>query len=221
MDPPITYSPTSSTSLPNSPQISSRLRTSAIRARSESPLISRVHKDDTDPTEDDEESAFFATADLADALPSLPDHLLSDDPEDTQEHLEFLPEDLVHSGPVSDKMPQACIFVANLDAGKSDTQLFESMVNYFSTYGQIAEVKIDRDNLNRPFAFVQFSVIRDARRALRDAQGAVIDSRVVRLEEAKVVRTLRAKYNPNWSADNVQNHFKKFGYLEDFAMLRH
>ncbi|KAJ3076915.1 hypothetical protein HDU98_011011 [Podochytrium sp. JEL0797] len=117
-------------------------------------------------------------------------------------------------------MPQACIFVANLDSTKTDNELFEKVWQHFVQWGELSEVKMDRDTANRPFAFVQFKNIAEAKRALLEAQGDSIDGREIRIEPAKVIRTLRVKYNPNWNPRDVKTHFSKFGHIEDFKLLR-
>ncbi|KAJ3135747.1 hypothetical protein HK100_002437 [Physocladia obscura] len=125
------------------------------------------------------------------------------------------------SGPVVPNMPQACIFVANLDSSKTDNDLFSSMWSHFTKWGAINEIKMDRDIANRPFAFVQFKNIGDAKRALQEAQRDSIDDREIRIEMANVIRTLRVKFNPNWDCNAVEDHFSKFGPIEDFTVLRY
>ncbi|KAJ3202963.1 hypothetical protein HDU82_006947 [Entophlyctis luteolus] len=122
--------------------------------------------------------------------------------------------------PVFSNMPQACIFIGNLDSSKSDMSLFDRIREHFSQWGPINEVKIDRDGANRPFAFIQFKHIADAKRALHEAQGNTVDKRI-RVEAANVVCTLRVKYNPSWDRHVVESHFQSFGHVEDFCFLRH
>ncbi|KAI8612608.1 hypothetical protein BC830DRAFT_1170920 [Chytriomyces sp. MP71] len=124
-------------------------------------------------------------------------------------------------GPVPSKMPQACIFVANLAAGKSEDELFQSCFKHFKKWGEISEIKLDRDTANRPYAFIQFVRIRDAKVALSEAQGTVVDERPIRVEPAKVIRTLRVKFSPSYPLSQVEADFSSFGHIEDFQPLRY
>ncbi|KAJ3018606.1 UNVERIFIED_CONTAM: hypothetical protein HDU68_011073 [Siphonaria sp. JEL0065] len=135
---------------------------------------------------------------------------------------EFNHNDLVEPGPVPSKMPQACIFVANLDSTKSDSELHEKMWDKFSHWGQLLEVKIDRDTtLDMPFAFIQFKNIADAKRALVEARGEEIDGRQIRIEAANVIRTLRIKYDLKYSVGEIEEYMLQFGPMEDFTFLRY
>ena len=51
-------------------------------------------------------------------------------------------------------------------------------------------VKVQRDRANRPFGFVQFQNIADAKAALKQSPGTHIDDRDIRVEPANVIRTL-------------------------------
>ncbi|KAI9337468.1 hypothetical protein BDR26DRAFT_919681 [Obelidium mucronatum] len=143
------------------------------------------------------------------------------DEEEEEQRLQFDPRDLGQAGPVPSKMPQACLFVANLDASKPDHTLFSNIKRHFSQWGELSEVKIDRDSSNRPFAFVQFKNIAEAKKALVEAQHDLIDGREIRIEHAKVIRTLRIQYNLNWKPAALEKHFLSFGHIEDFKILRY
>jgi hypothetical protein len=54
--------------------------------------------------------------------------------------------------------PEACLFVASLNAQRSDEQLTESVTRHFIKWGSLMGVKVMKDWMNRPYAFVQFGV---------------------------------------------------------------
>ncbi|KAI3641221.1 hypothetical protein MIR68_000693 [Amoeboaphelidium protococcarum] len=116
--------------------------------------------------------------------------------------------------------PQACIFVASLNSGKTLEQLHQSVLTHFQQYGPIVSVKVSIDNQNRPFAFVQFKSVQDANKARIKSQHSVIDSRAVRIEKAKVNRTLFvAKFSKQWSRGDIMEILEQFGPIEDFHLL--
>ena len=51
-------------------------------------------------------------------------------------------------------------------------------------------VKVLKDWANRPFSFVQFTTSQEASYALQRAQKATLDGRMIRVERARVNRTL-------------------------------
>lgn len=55
-------------------------------------------------------------------------------------------------------LPQACLFVASLSSARTDAQLQESVTEHFQKWGNILNVKVLKDWMQRPFAFVQFEV---------------------------------------------------------------
>ncbi|KAJ3240823.1 hypothetical protein HDU81_002676 [Chytriomyces hyalinus] len=130
-------------------------------------------------------------------------------------------EYVASAGPVPSKMPQACVFVANLVSSKNEDELFQSVSAHFSKWGEISEIKLDRDVSNRPYAFVQFSKISDAKLALAQSQSSILDGRPIRVEPAKVIRTLRIKFSPSLDANILENELATFGHIEDFSVLRY
>ncbi|KAJ3251896.1 hypothetical protein HDU77_005557 [Chytriomyces hyalinus] len=130
-------------------------------------------------------------------------------------------EYVASAGPVPSKMPQACVFVANLVSSKNEDELFQSVSTHFSKWGEISEIKLDRDVSNRPYAFVQFSKISDAKLALAQSQSSILDGRPIRVEPAKVIRTLRIKFSPSLDANILENELATFGHIEDFSVLRY
>ncbi|KAJ3094663.1 hypothetical protein HDU96_001537, partial [Phlyctochytrium bullatum] len=87
-------------------------------------------------------------------------------------------------------LPRACLFIANLNAAMTDAQLHESVFRHFEAWGPTRQVKVQRDQKGRPFGFVQYQNIPDAKRALREAATTVLDGRELRVEPANVNRTL-------------------------------
>jgi RNA recognition motif-containing protein len=51
-------------------------------------------------------------------------------------------------------------------------------------------VKVLKDGANRPFSFVQYTTAQEAGYALQQAQNASLDGRMIRVERARVNRTL-------------------------------
>ncbi|KAJ3104950.1 hypothetical protein HDU97_008698 [Phlyctochytrium planicorne] len=119
-------------------------------------------------------------------------------------------------------LPRACLFLANLNSGKSDTELYQSVFDHFETWGPTLNVKVQRDSQGRPFGFVQFKNIADAKRALREAPRTIIDGREVRVEPANVNRTLFiSKFNPNIQYKELTQHVERFGPVEELTFLYH
>ncbi|KAJ3315763.1 hypothetical protein HDU76_002109 [Blyttiomyces sp. JEL0837] len=116
-------------------------------------------------------------------------------------------------------MPQACLFVANLNSSRSDEQLYESCYNYFRHWGELFSVKVHRDANSRPSAFVQYYKIADAKRATAEAPQALLDGRMIRIEQANVNRTLFVKFSSSLKYDSVMGILEKWGPIEDFTLL--
>ncbi|KAI9229698.1 MAG: hypothetical protein DHS80DRAFT_717, partial [Piptocephalis tieghemiana] len=114
--------------------------------------------------------------------------------------------------------PQACLFVASLSAAKSEDQLQESVTRHFKRWGHLLNVKVFKDWQQRPYSFVQFSRIDDARRALVEAQGTVVDERHIRIEPARVNRSLiigRYAMDPTpVTRSSIEDLVGRFGSLE-------
>jgi hypothetical protein len=86
--------------------------------------------------------------------------------------------------------PNACLFVASLSSSRTEEQLHASVTRHFEPYGPLLHVKVLSDWANRPYAFVQFEKSVDADRALIEAHNSILDGRRIRIERAKVNRTL-------------------------------
>ncbi|KAF4119837.1 RNA recognition motif (RRM) domain [Geosmithia morbida] len=80
--------------------------------------------------------------------------------------------------------PSACVFVANLTLGISDSILAGEVYRIFSQFGTVF-VKIRRDSAHMPFAFCQYTTGEDAQRAIQGGHGIVLLGRECRTELAK------------------------------------
>ncbi|KAL1922791.1 uncharacterized protein VTP21DRAFT_9167 [Calcarisporiella thermophila] len=119
--------------------------------------------------------------------------------------------------------PAGCLFVARypcLSSVKSDDQLQKSVWDHFSAWGKLLNVKVIKDSLNRPYSFVQFLNVDDAKRALVEAQNSVIDGRHIRVEPARVNRTLFISRLPKTIDEyKLKEVLSKYGPLEDIRVL--
>ncbi|KAI8592238.1 hypothetical protein BDZ88DRAFT_504812 [Geranomyces variabilis] len=125
--------------------------------------------------------------------------------------------------------PQACLFVASLSSARSDIDLHRAVTLHFQQWGTLMNVKVLKDWLNRPFAFVQFKEIRDAKRALVEAHNTVLHGRYIRVEQARVNRTLFvAKFtktigdvrDPSDIKSHVMRILETYGSIEDLTVLQ-
>lgn len=119
--------------------------------------------------------------------------------------------------------PSCCVFVASLFLELSDEVLLNSVKNHFSKYGEIKLTKVLRDSSNRPYAFVQYFNVQDANRALKESAGTLLNSRPIRVEMAKVNRTLfvreRNILKENMSDLFLCHNFIQIGELEQVVRL--
>ncbi|KAJ3104952.1 hypothetical protein HDU97_008700 [Phlyctochytrium planicorne] len=132
------------------------------------------------------------------------------------------PDELEVTGELDERkgLPQACLFVASLSSARTDEQLFKSVSEHVVKWGSLANVKVLKDWMGRPYAFVQFENINDAKRALVEAHNTVVDNRHIRVEQARVNRTLFiAKFNRT-AAENVRDVLEEYGPVEDLTLLQ-
>ncbi|KAJ3110418.1 hypothetical protein HDU96_006637 [Phlyctochytrium bullatum] len=152
-----------------------------------------------------------------------------DDQESAAQHGDVEPESLMglqgeeepieEVGPGRKGLPQACLFVASLSSARTDEQLLRSVTDHFIQWGPLAHVKVLKDWMNRPYAFVQFENVEDAKRALVEAHNTVVDNRHIRVEQARVNRTLFiAKFNRS-QPESVRPILEQFGPVEDLTLL--
>ncbi|AET41127.1 Rim4p Ecym_7289 [Eremothecium cymbalariae DBVPG len=120
--------------------------------------------------------------------------------------------------------PSSCVFVASLAASLTDDDLCVSVTEAFKKYGELSMVKVLRDPSNRPYAFVQYTNDNDAKRALKQAQGTLLNGRTIRCEKAKVNRTLfistRNRKTPEVTSDEIIQLCSSFGELEQLVASR-
>ena len=93
------------------------------------------------------------------------------------------------------------------------------------------------DNRNRPYAFVQYTTEKEAKRAIKNAQGALLNNRPIRCEQARVNRTLffspkfqdigptsdvsQTIYNVYFNIDSLKElktYLNTFGEIEEFLL---
>ncbi|KAF9365002.1 hypothetical protein BGX34_011761 [Mortierella sp. NVP85] len=116
--------------------------------------------------------------------------------------------------------PQACLFVASLAASRTDTQLMESVTEHFKKWGRLLNVKVLKDWMQRPYSFVQFERIEDAQRAMAEAQNTVIDGRHIRIEPARVNRTLFIlRFGRNTTEQDITQVLEQYGPIEDVSIF--
>ncbi|TPX46076.1 hypothetical protein SeLEV6574_g03425 [Synchytrium endobioticum] len=124
-------------------------------------------------------------------------------------------------------LPAACLFVASLSSSRTDDQLQESVTNHFEQWGILLHVKVLKDVMSRPYAFVQYENPEDAKRALTAAHNTTVDGRRIRVEQARVNRTLfLAKFGRQSSDNSVEGHERqllevlgKYGPVEELTVL--
>lgn len=122
--------------------------------------------------------------------------------------------------PVQRHDPKACLFVASLSSSRTEEHLHKSVTHHFEQWGPVAHVKVMTDCANRPYAFVQFVNVDDAQRAMMEAHDTVLDGRHIRIERAKVNRTIfLAKFAKAFSKDDMMRILEKFGPIEDLVVL--
>ncbi|CAO3623570.1 unnamed protein product [Cunninghamella blakesleeana] len=116
--------------------------------------------------------------------------------------------------------PAACIFVASLNKNKTDEELNITVYKHFEKWGKLINVKVFKDWKDRPYAFVQFERVCDAKIALEEAHGTIIDNRPIRCEGARVNRTLcLTALQLSINRDNVYKELSVFGPIEDISFI--
>ncbi|KAI0886083.1 uncharacterized protein GGS22DRAFT_179088 [Annulohypoxylon maeteangense] len=103
----------------------------------------------------------------------------------------------------------ACVFVANLPDHVRDSRLEAELTRVFSQYG-IVFVKIRRDSRNMPFAFCQYTKDEDARKAVVQGRGALVEGRPCRTEMVKANRSFII-YQANGGEVNVEDARMQMG----------
>jgi len=113
--------------------------------------------------------------------------------------------------------PKACLFVASLseDTTESDLQ------GLFGKYGEILKIKLLKDHVSRPYAFVQFSEADDASDAIEQTKGITVNDRRLRVERARVNRTLFiAKISRQMQDDQLKEIVEEYGEVESVTIIK-
>ncbi|KAI8093901.1 uncharacterized protein BX664DRAFT_330929 [Halteromyces radiatus] len=132
--------------------------------------------------------------------------------------------------------PQACIFVARIDypnalyhffffmislnKQKTGEELNISVYNHFMQWGKLINVKVLKDWMERPYAFVQFERTSDADLALKQAPGTILDGRSIRCEAARVNRTLflTSHFNDPLEKEEILRVLSVHGPIENVSV---
>ncbi|KAI8581112.1 hypothetical protein K450DRAFT_198156 [Umbelopsis ramanniana AG] len=118
-------------------------------------------------------------------------------------------------------MPAGCVFVASLSKLLKDSELSTSVLQHFSQWGLVLNVKVFRDWMQRPYGFVQFASQEDAQKALKEASGTLLNGRYIRCEPARVNRTIYLGQMPeNTSKTEIQQLAESFGCIEDVTIIK-
>jgi RNA recognition motif-containing protein len=124
----------------------------------------------------------------------------------------FLPREPVEKGP-----PQACLFVASLSPSTTE----DSIRTLFSQHGEVIRVKLLKDRSSRPYSFVQFKRTEDALNALQSVNNAMLDGRRLRVEKAKVNRTLFiAKMDRAMPSSQLREMMELYGPVENVTIIK-
>ncbi|WBW73513.1 RNA-binding protein Msa1 [Schizosaccharomyces osmophilus] len=119
--------------------------------------------------------------------------------------------------------PIACLFVGSLNSSLSESQLTVSVKNYFQKWGPLLHVKVLKDWLQRSYSFVQFASVDDASTALKEAQNALLDDRRIRIERAKVNRTIylaHPSHLSNFSFSDIHQLLEPYGLIEELVKTK-
>ncbi|KAI7907186.1 uncharacterized protein BX663DRAFT_131085 [Cokeromyces recurvatus] len=117
--------------------------------------------------------------------------------------------------------PAACVFVASLNKHLEDQELHDSVLKHFKQWGQIIGVKVFKDWLKRPYAFVQYENISHCKLALKEAPGTILNGRSIRCEPARVNRSIcLISLNQPFHKKHIQDTLSTFGEIEDITILQ-
>ncbi|EEB06861.1 RNA-binding protein M [Schizosaccharomyces japonicus yFS275] len=114
--------------------------------------------------------------------------------------------------------PIACLFVASLNSARSEQELATAVENHFKRWGPLLHVKVLKDWLQRPYSFVQFQNQEDASRALAEAHNTLLDGRYIRVEQARMNRTIWIAHPTiQPKLQDVRSLLQPFGELEELT----
>jgi len=114
--------------------------------------------------------------------------------------------------------PQACIFVASLTAETTE----EKIRSFFTYFGTVLKVRLLRDRSLKPYAFVQFSKTEEADAVLGNTPiPLIIDNRKVRVERAKVNRTLFVtRLSQQINEKQLREIAEEYGVVEEVTIIK-
>jgi RNA recognition motif-containing protein len=97
----------------------------------------------------------------------------------------------------------------------------ETLKSFFSQCGEVLKVKVLKDRSSRPYAFVQFTAVDSANLALKNSNGKVLEGRRLRIEKAKVNRTLfLAKLNKSFNSQKLREICEEHGAVENVTIIK-
>lgn len=112
--------------------------------------------------------------------------------------------------------PQACLFIASL----SNTTTEDLIREFFEPFGKILKIKLLKDRSARPYAFVQFATLEDSNVALENTNGQTLAGRKLRVERAKVNRTLFIAKIGQLSSAQLREIVQEYGPVESVAIIK-
>uniref|UniRef100_A0A7S4HI81 RRM domain-containing protein n=1 Tax=Vannella robusta TaxID=1487602 RepID=A0A7S4HI81_9EUKA len=113
--------------------------------------------------------------------------------------------------------PKACLFVASLTNFTSKEELSQ----LFGVYGEILKIKLLKDHVSRPYAFIQFASVDDATNAIENTKNTILNNRRLRVERARVNRTLFvAKFSKQMQAAQLKEAMSEYGEIESVTIIQ-
>jgi RNA recognition motif-containing protein len=135
----------------------------------------------------------------------------------SKEDIDILENDKTMNSENKKGPPKACLFVASFHPNTTEKALFD----FFSPFGNLLKVKLQKDKLGRPYAFVQYQNEKDAENALEKVQNKTLDGRIIRVEKAKVHRTLfLAKLDKSMTSSQIRQIVEVYGPVESVSLIR-
>ncbi|KAI8365647.1 hypothetical protein EDC96DRAFT_187803 [Choanephora cucurbitarum] len=117
--------------------------------------------------------------------------------------------------------PAACVFVASLSKDVPDEELQSDVFQHFLQWGTLSSVKVLKDWLKRPYAFVQFERVEDSKTAIKEAPGTILHGRSIRCEPARVNRSIcLVSFSQPFHKKFIRSALSSFGEIEDITVLQ-
>ncbi|CCT69777.1 uncharacterized protein FFUJ_05692 [Fusarium fujikuroi IMI 58289] len=117
----------------------------------------------------------------------------------------------------------ACLFVANLPQHIDDLTLRVSLTKHFAKFGTVF-VKVKRDRIRHmPMAFVQYTQIKHADVAVREARGDIIHGRAIRVEKCggNLSYIIWRKDTRPVHSNEAHSIFSRYGPVKKVEILDH